>query len=139
MVEPPNALPLGQRIVAINMSKKKASTKDMPEDAVPEKSEEEPSLIPSPEEDIDEVEEEPIEEEKPSQTKSSKKRAKLSVLQAAVYESIRERPQRPRAIQTIIRGTGGVDIPRNEIIRSLNELREKGLVDKVTTKAWQAK
>ena len=45
----------------------------------------------------------------------------------------------PVAIQTIIRGAGGVDIPRNEIIRSLNELRDKGLVDKVTAKAWQAK
>lgn len=90
------------------------------------------------EEVLDEEDQEPLEEEKPKK-KGSKKRAKLSVLQAAVLETIRERPQRPRAIQTIIRGTGGVDVPRNEIIRSLNELQAKGLVEKVTTKAWQAK
>ncbi len=70
---------------------------------------------------------------------SSRGRTRLTVLQAAVLETIRERAQRPRAIRTIISGVGGVDIPQNEIIRSLNELKEKGLVDKVTTKAWQAK
>ncbi|MFW9984592.1 MAG: hypothetical protein ACFFCB_07680, partial [Candidatus Odinarchaeota archaeon] len=87
---------------------------------------------------VTDVDEEP-EEEKPKGKPTKKSRAKLTVLQAAVFETIRERPQRPRAIQTIIRSAGGVDIPRNEIIRSLNELRDKGLVDKVTTKAWQAK
>jgi hypothetical protein len=106
----------------------------------PEAKEPEKETAPSEpmEEVLDEEDEEPLEEEEPKK-KGSKKRAKLSVLQAAVLETIRERPQRPRAIQTIIRGTGGVDVPRNEIIRSLNELRAKGLVDKVTTKAWQAK
>ncbi len=79
------------------------------------------------------------EKTKRREQKSSKGRARLTVLQAAVLETIRERAQRPRAIRTIIRGVGGVDIPQNEIIRSLNELKEKGLVDKVTTKAWQAK
>ena len=83
------------------------------------------------------VEEKPPEKEKPK--RKVKKRLKLTVLQAAVLETIRERPQRPRAIQTIIRGVGGVDVPRNDIIRSLTELKEKGLVEKVTTKAWQAK
>lgn len=120
------------------MSKKKASSKEGSDEPTPEAPEKEAMPDPAPEEDIIEAEEEPIEEE-PKPKKASKKRAKLSVLQAAVLETIRERPQRPRAIQTIIRGTGGVDIPRNEIIRSLNELRQKGLVDKVTTKAWQAK
>jgi NCAIR mutase (PurE)-related protein len=86
----------------------------------------------------DEMEEAPVKEKKSKKKKVSKKRAKLSVLQAAVLETVRERPQRPRAIQTIIFSAGGVDIPRNEIIRSLNELREKRLVEKVTSKAWQA-
>jgi outer membrane biosynthesis protein TonB len=90
------------------------------------------------EEPLDEMEEPPVEEKKPKRKKATKKRAKLSVLQAAVLETIRERPQRPRAIQTIISSAGGVDIPRNEIIRSLNELRDKGLVEKITAKAWQA-
>jgi hypothetical protein len=71
--------------------------------------------------------------------KVKRDRLHLSVLQAAVLETIRERPQRPRAIQTIIRGAGGVDIPRNEVVRSLNELKEKGLVEKATAKAWRAK
>ena len=84
-----------------------------------------------------EMEEAPVKEKK-SKKKVPKKRAKLSVLQAAVLETVRERPQRPHAIQTIILSAGGVDIPRNDIIRSLNELREKGLVEKVTAKAWQA-
>ncbi len=86
-----------------------------------------------------EAQKEPKKEKTPKEKKAPKKRAKLTVLQAAVLETIRERPQRPRAIQTIIRGIGGVEVPRNEIIRSLNELKGKGLVDKVTTKAWQAK
>lgn len=118
----------------MQMSKKK----EVPEQ--PEANELEKEAAPSEPADevIDEEDQEPIEEEK-SKKKGAKKRAKLSVLQAAVLETIRDRPQRPRAIQTIIRGTGGVDVPRNEIIRSLNELRAKGLVDKVTTKAWQAK
>jgi hypothetical protein len=84
------------------------------------------------------VEEAPVKKKKPKRKKGAKKRAKLSVLQAAVLETVRERPHRPRAIQTIIYSAGGVDIPRNEIIRSLNELRDKGLVEKVTAKAWQA-
>lgn len=123
----------------MNVSKKKDATKELPEEVDTEEPEKEVTSEPTPEKEIEEVEKEVIEEEKPKQKKPSKKREKLSVLQAAVLETIRERPQRPRAIQTIIRGTGGVDIPRNEIIRSLNELRDKGLVDKVTTKAWQAK
>jgi hypothetical protein len=85
-------------------------------------------------------EETPLPEEAPKEKEKTKRdRAHLSVLQAAVLETIRERPQRPRAIQTIIRGAGGVDIPRNEVIRSLNELKEKGLVEKTTAKAWRAK
>ncbi len=79
------------------------------------------------------------EKAKRKEQKSSRGRTRLTVLQAAVLETIRERAQRPRAIRTIIRGVGGVDIPQNEIVRSLNELKEKGLVGKVTTKAWQAK
>ncbi len=125
------------------MSKKGTSSEETPKDSKPEESEKEAPPIDVPEEEIEaikeEIKEEPVEKEKPKGKKESKKRAKLSVLQAAVLETIREQPQRPRAIQTIIRGTGGIDIPRNEIIRSLNELRQKGLVDKVTTKAWQAK
>ena len=81
----------------------------------------------------------PVEEVAKEKEKTKRDRLRLSVLQAAVLETIRERPQRPRAIQTIIRGTGGVDIPRNEVIRSLNELKEKGLVEKTTAKAWRAK
>jgi hypothetical protein len=81
----------------------------------------------------------PAEETAKEKEKTKRDRLRLSVLQAAVLETIRERPQRPRAIQTIIRGAGGVDIPRNEVIRSLNELKEKGLVEKTTTKAWRAK
>jgi len=53
------------------------------------------------EEPLDEIKEAPVKEKK-SKKKVSKKRAKLSVLQAAVLETIRERPQRPGAIQTII-------------------------------------
>ena len=121
------------------MSKKKASKEKKVEEPAPEEPEKEVTPDSVPEEEIIEAEDEPIEEDEPKAKKRSKTRAKLSVLQAAVLETIRERPQRPRAIQTIIRGTGGVDIPRNEIVRSLNELRDKGLVDKVTTKAWQAK
>lgn len=125
------------------MSKKKApeekETKgEVPEEVEPQESEEEP-VVEAPEEVADAVDEEPEEEEEPKRKTTKKTRAKLTVLQAAVFETIRERPQRPRAIQTIIRSAGGVDIPRNEIIRSLNELRDKGLIDKVTTKAWQAK
>jgi hypothetical protein len=119
------------------VSKKESSSEETPKDSKPE---EEAVPIEAPKEKVEEeIKEEPVEKEKPKGKKVSKKRAKLSVLQAAVLETIREQPQRPRAIQTIIRGTGGIDIPRNEIIRSLNELREKGLIDKVTTKAWQAK
>lgn len=81
----------------------------------------------------------PVEEVAKEKEKTKRDRLRLSVLQAAVLETIRERPQRPRAIQTIIRGAGGVDIPRNEVIRSLNELKEKGLVEKTTAKAWRAK
>jgi hypothetical protein len=129
--------------VAITVSKKGTSSEETPKDPKPEESEKEALPIEVPKEEIEaikeEIKEEPVEKEKPKGKKESKKRAKLSVLQAAVLETIREQPQRPRAIQTIIRGTGGIDIPRNEIIRSLNELRQKGLVDKVTTKAWQAK
>jgi len=81
----------------------------------------------------------PVEEVAKEKEKTKRDRLRLSVLQAAVLETIRERPQRPRAIQTIIRGAGGVDIPRNEVVRSLNELKEKGLVEKTTAKAWRAK
>jgi hypothetical protein len=127
----------------MTVSKKETSSEETPKDPKPEEPETEAVPIEAPEEEVEEVkediEEEPVEKGKSKGKKESKKRAKLSVLQAAVLETIREQPQRPRAIQTIIRGTGGIDIPRNEIIRSLNELREKGLVDKVTTKAWQAK
>ncbi len=125
------------------MSKKKAPEEKVPEDEVLEEAEpqelvkEEP-VVEAPEEMVNDVDEEP-EEEEPKGKTTKKARAKLTVLQAAVFETIRERPQRPQAIQTIIRSAGGVDIPRNEIIRSLNELRDKGLVDKVTAKAWQAK
>ncbi len=119
------------------MSEKEAPTDKITEDATEEEPVEAPveeaPAAKAPEADDDEL----IEEEKGK--KDSKKRGKLTVLQAAVLETIRERPQRPRAIQTIIRGTGGVDVPRNEIIRSLNELRDKGLVAKISTKAWQAK
>jgi hypothetical protein len=125
------------------MSKKKAPEDEAPEVEVPEdepqESKKEEPVVEAPEEVVDDIEEEPEEEEKPKRKATKKTRAKLTVLQAAVFETIRERPQRPRAIQTIIRSAGGVDIPRNEIIRSLNELRNKGLVDKVTAKAWQAK
>ena len=125
------------------VSKKETPSEETSVDPKPEKPENEVTPTKAPEEKVEavteEIEEEPVEKEKPKGKKESKKRAKLSVLQAAVLETIREQPQRPRAIQTIIRGTGGIEIPRNEIIRSLNELREKGLVDKVTTKAWQAK
>lgn len=81
----------------------------------------------------------PVEEMAKEKEKTKRDRLRLSVLQAAVLETIRERAQRPRAIQTIIRGAGGVDIPRNEVVRSLNELKEKGLVEKTTAKAWRAK
>jgi len=125
------------------MSKKKAPEEKVPKDEAPEEAEpqesiEEEPVVEVPEEVVTDVDEEP-EEEKPKRKTTKKTRAKLTVLQAAIFETIRERPQRPRAIQTIIRSAGGVDIPRNEIIRSLNELRDKGLVDKVTAKAWQAK
>lgn len=124
------------------MSKKKAPEEkepkgEVPEEVEPQESEKVEPVVEAPEV-ADDVDEEP-EEEKPKSKTRKKTRAKLTVLQAAVFETIRERPQRPRAIQTIIRSAGGVDIPRNEIIRSLNELRDKGLVDKVTAKAWQAK
>lgn len=115
------------------MAEKETPTDKITEEATDEEPEEEVPVAKTPEVDDDEV----IEDERGK--KDSKKRGKLTVLQAAVLETIRERPQRPRAIQTIIRGTGGVDVPRNEIIRSLNELREKGLVAKISTKAWQAK
>jgi hypothetical protein len=119
----------------------------------PEKEEPTDSIDPKDEpkvkEDVDtvstDVREEPVVDEKPpkkrkkQKEKTPRKRVKLTVLQAAVLETIRERPQRPQAIQTIIRGVGGIEIPRNEIIRSLNELRKKGLVEKISTKAWQAK
>jgi hypothetical protein len=126
------------------MSKKKAPKEKATEEAVPEKTiteeiEKEEPVVEVPEEVEEADDEEPEEEEKPKRKKPSKSRAKLTVLQAAVIETIRERPQRPRAIQTIIRSAGGIDIPRNEIIRSLTELRQKGLVDKVSAKAWQAK
>jgi hypothetical protein len=120
------------------MSKKDASPEEKPTEPEPE---EPKDVAPKPEEveePLDEMEEAPVKEKKSKKKKVSKKRAKLSVLQAAVFETIRERAQRPRAIQTIIFSAGGVDIPRNEIIRSLNELRKKGLVEKVTAKAWQA-
>lgn len=120
------------------VSKKETSSDETPTELKPEEPEKEAGPTEAPEEVEEDIEEEPV-EKKPKGKKESKKRAKLSVLQAAVLETIREQPQRPRAIQTIIRGTGGIEIPRNEIIRSLNELRGKGLVDKVTTKAWQAK
>ncbi|MFX1318668.1 MAG: hypothetical protein ACFE9D_02935 [Promethearchaeota archaeon] len=124
------------------MSEKEETPEEVPAEAVPEEPESEaaPASTPDKEdEELEDFEDEPVEDTKSKGKKSSKKRAKLTVLQAAVLETIRERPQRPRAIQTIIQGTGGVDVPRNEIIRSLNELRDKGLADKVTTKAWQAK
>ena len=100
---------------------------DEPEDTEPSSGEIEETPSPPPKEKAKRK------EQKPS------KRTRLTVLQAAVLETIRERAQRPRAIRTIIRGVGGVDVPQNEIIRSLNELKEMGLVDKVTSKAWQAK
>jgi hypothetical protein len=140
---PPNHFPSGKEYVAITVSKKETSPEETPKDPKSEAPKEEVPPIEVPEDEVEaikeEIEEEPVEKEKPKGKKESKKRAKLSVLQAAVLETIREQPQRPRAIQTIIRGTGGISIPRNDIIRSLNELRKKGLVDKVTTKAWQAK
>ncbi|MFX0169015.1 MAG: hypothetical protein ACFE89_06580 [Candidatus Hodarchaeota archaeon] len=120
------------------MSKKEK----VPEETSQEPEPEEPTeMEPVPgdlEEEADEAEKASVKEKKSKRKRAPKKRTKLSVLQAAVLETIRERPQRPRAIQTIIFSAGGVDIPRNEVIRSLNELREKGLVEKVTAKAWQA-
>jgi hypothetical protein len=123
------------KTMAITVSKKKTESEEASEESTLEV--EDTSDQPS-----DEKEgtvEESAKKKKAKGKKVSKERTKLSVLQAAVLETIRDRPQRPRAIQTIIRGAGGVEVPRNEILRSLNELREKGLVDKVTTKAWQAK
>ncbi|MFW9934313.1 MAG: hypothetical protein ACFFDU_02110 [Candidatus Thorarchaeota archaeon] len=117
------------------MSKKKTKLEEASEESTSEVEDTNNQLS---DEEEDEIEES-AKKEKAKGKKVSKERTKLSVLQAAVLETIRDRPQRPRAIQTIIRGAGGVEVPRNEILRSLNELREKGLVDKVTTKAWQAK
>lgn len=123
------------KIMAITVSKKKTKPEDTSEESTPEVEVTNDQLS---DKEADEGEE-PAKKKKAKGKKVSRERTKLSVLQAAVLETIREQPQRPRAIQTIIRGAGGVEVPRNEIIRSLNELREKGLVDKVTTKAWQAK
>jgi hypothetical protein len=120
------------------MSDKEAPSEETPEESATEEPEEEPD-VKELEQDKDDLDEELIEKKKTKRKKPSKKREKLTVLQAAVLETVRERPQRPRAIQTIIHSAGGVEIPRNEIIRSLNELRDKGLVDKVSAKAWQAK
>ncbi len=100
------------------------------------------TIEPTPSSDEESTEEAPpAAKEKPKrkEEKPSKGRTRLTVLQAAVLETIRERAQRPGAIRTIIRGVGGVDVPQNEIVRSLNELKEKGLADKVTAKAWQAR
>ncbi|MFW9830917.1 MAG: hypothetical protein ACFFD8_04005 [Candidatus Thorarchaeota archaeon] len=122
------------------MAKKEVQPEELPDEPVEEKPDDEEPAEPIPDEEIEEdLDDEPVVEEKSKKKKDSKKRAKLTVLQAAVLETIRERPQRPRAIQTIIRGTGGVEVPRNEIIRSLNELKNKGFVEKVSAKAWQAK
>ena len=121
------------------MSEKETAPEGIPDEAESKKTE---KPVPKSEdltEEAEEIEEPPVKVDKKSKEKKvSKKRAKLSVLQAAGLETIRERPQRPRAIQTIIYSAGGVEIPRNEIIRSLNELREKGLVEKVTAQAWPA-
>lgn len=123
------------KTMAITVSKKKTKLEEASEESTSEVEDTNNQLS---DEEEDEIEES-AKKEKAKGKKVSKERTKLSVLQAAVLETIRDRPQRPRAIQTIIRGAGGVEVPRNEILRSLNELREKGLVDKVTTKAWQAK
>ena len=120
------------------MSEEETPSEETPKEPTAKEPEDESDVI-EPEVEGDDIDEEPIKEKKTKQKKTSKKRAKLTVLQAAVLETVRERPQRPRAIQTIIYSVGGVEIPRNEIIRSLNELRAKGLVDKVSAKAWQAK
>ncbi|MFW9986441.1 MAG: hypothetical protein ACFFDJ_07760 [Candidatus Odinarchaeota archaeon] len=120
------------------MSEEETPSEETPKEPTAEEPEDKPEVL-EPEEDSDDIDEEPIKEKKTKPKKTSKQRAKLTVLQAAVLETVRERPQRPRAIQTIIYSAGGVEIPRNEIIRSLNELRTKGLVDKVSAKAWQAK
>lgn len=126
----------------MHMSEKEAPSEEATEPTEPaskntEAKEPTPSTPPEPKPETEE--EKPPTKEKQKRKEKTKRRAKLTVLQAAVLETIRERPQRPQAIQTIIRGVGGVDVPRNEIIRSLNELKQKGLVDKVTSKAWQAK
>jgi hypothetical protein len=128
-------LPIGFRAPTITpLEYAKMAENDTPTDEAvdPEPSREEAKVeeTPSPP---------PKEKVKRKESKPAQRRTRLTVLQAAVLETIRERAQRPRAIRTIIRGVGGVDIPQNEIIRSLNELKEKGLVDKVTSKAWQAK
>ena len=120
------------------MSKKDAAPEETSSEPEPKKAKDVAAEVEDLEEPLEEMEEAPVKEKKPKRKKGAKKRAKLSALQAAVLETVRERSQRPRAIQTIIFSAGGVDIPRNEIIRSLNELREKGLVEKVTAKAWQA-
>ncbi|MFX1562624.1 MAG: hypothetical protein ACFFDP_04880 [Promethearchaeota archaeon] len=124
------------------MSEKEPSSEE-PIETTPESEEDVEAEVPTPsatpKTKTKTVEEKPSGKEKSKQKEKPKTRAKLTVLQAAVLETIRERPQRAQAIQTIIRGVGGVEIPRNEIIRSLNELKEKGLVEKVSAKAWQAK
>jgi len=128
--------------VSEHMSEKEPSSEE-PTETKPESAKDVETEVPTPsttpKTKAGTVEEKPFEKEKPKRKEKPKSRAKLTVLQAAVLETIRERPQRAQAIQTIIRGVGGVEVPRNEIIRSLNELKEKGLIEKVSAKAWQAK
>jgi len=112
-----------------------------PPSEMPEEAEEASETTPASAAEEKEVpsEEEALPEEKPEKKEKRRPRVRLTALQAAVLEAIRERAQRPRAIQHIIQSAGGVLIPRNDIIRCLNELKRKGLVEKVTKKAWKAK
>jgi len=103
-----------------------------------EPSEEESAPTPTTEE-APPLEEEPKVAKREKEKRRRRTRPRLTALQAAVLETIRERAQRPRAIQHIIQSAGGALIPRNDIIRCLNQLKRKGLVEKVTKKAWKAK
>jgi len=59
---------------------------------------------------------------------------KTELLEELVLAAIKTEPRRPRAIVRICKHK----LDQNQVVQILNKLREKGLVKKVSKKAWQA-
>ncbi|TFG12465.1 Lrp/AsnC family transcriptional regulator [Candidatus Thorarchaeota archaeon] len=62
----------------------------------------------------------------------------ISEIDKAILSAILEDSHRPSAITSIVNGRG-VNCTQNEVVKALNELEDKGLVERYTSKTWLAK